>query len=147
MRALSVPGGPSVRDDRGVAAGFDIPVFYDSLISKLVVWGETRQQAIATLTRALDEYRVVGVKTTLPFFRWLVRQPAFTEGQFGTSYLDGVLSARRGEPFVDASDIDVRDATIVAALAAWFRAHRASSDEPALDRDHWRRAARLESLR
>jgi acetyl-CoA carboxylase, biotin carboxylase subunit len=147
VRALSVPGGPSVRDDSGVAAGVDIPVFYDSLISKLVVWGETRQQAIATLTRALDEYRVVGVKTTLPFFRWLVRQPAFTEGQFGTSYLDGVLSARKGEPFVEASDIDVRDATIVAALAAWFRAHRASSDEPAVDRDHWRRAARLESLR
>ena len=73
VRGISVPGGPGVRDDRGVAPGFDIPVFYDSMISKLVVWADTREDAVRRLTRALDEYRVVGVRTTLPFFRWLVR--------------------------------------------------------------------------
>ncbi len=94
VRALGVPGGPGVRDDRGVVAGFEIPVFYDSLISKLVVWGETRADAIARLGRALDEYRVVGVQTTVPFFQWLIRQREFLERRFDTTYLDGVLAER-----------------------------------------------------
>ena len=62
VRALSAPTGPGVRDDRGVASGFEIPIFYDSMIAKLVVWGDTRADAVARLRRALDEYRVVGVK-------------------------------------------------------------------------------------
>ncbi len=85
VRSLSVPGGPWVRDDRGVAPGFEVPVFYDSLIAKLTVWGETREEAVRRLTRALDEYRVVGVSTTLPFFRWLVRQPEFSAARFSTN--------------------------------------------------------------
>jgi len=147
VRALTVPGGPSVRDDRGVAAGFEIPVFYDSLIAKLVVWGETRESAIARLRRALDEYRVVGVSTTLPFFRWLVEQPAFAEAAFSTTYLDGVLAARQGQPFREPSSQDVQDAVVAAAVAAWSASHRASTATPAEDRGTWRRAARLDSLR
>ncbi len=161
MRALSVPGGPGVRDDRGVAAGFEIPVFYDSMIAKLAVWGSTRAEAVARLSRALDEYRVVGVKTTVPFFQWLVRQPAFLDGAFDTTYLDRVLTDRRGRPFVEPTGADEDAAAIAAALAAWFRAHRAAAggnglgsplvdDEAQNDsrgRFHWRRAARVEGLR
>ncbi len=147
VRALTVPGGPSVRDDRGVAAGFEIPVFYDSLIAKLVVWGETRESAIARLRRALDEYRVVGVSTTLPFFRWLVEQPAFAEAAFSTTYLDGVLAARQGRPFREPSSQDEQDAVVAAAVAAWSASHRATTAPSAEDRGTWRRAARLDSLR
>lgn len=146
VRALSVPGGPGVRDDRGVAAGFEIPIFYDSMISKLVVWGATRDEAIARLTRALDEYRVVGVTTTVPFFRWLVQQPEFLESRVSTTYLDGVLAARNDAPFVVADAVDERDATVVAALSAWFRAHGAATQAAARD-SAWRRAGRRESLR
>src|SRR6188474_1275412 len=103
VRALSIPGGPGVRDDRGVAAGFDIPKFYDSMISKLIVWGDSREEAIARLRRVLLEYRVVGVKTTVPFFQWLVDQPEFVEARFDTTYLDRVLADRKGEPFVSAN--------------------------------------------
>ena len=77
VRALSVPGGPGVRDDSGVRAGSGIPSFYDSMISKLIVWGADRGDAMRRLGRVLEEYRIAGVKTTLPFFRWLLDQPEF----------------------------------------------------------------------
>jgi len=148
VRALNVPGGPGVRDDRGVAAGFTIPLFYDSMIAKLIVWGDNRPDAIARLSRVLDEYRVIGVRTTLPFFRWLVAQPEFTSGQFDTTYLDSVLAERKGEAFVGATDADADDAAIVAALAAWFRTHQASAGAPAAPAaGNWQRAARLEGVR
>jgi acetyl-CoA carboxylase, biotin carboxylase subunit len=146
VQALSVPGGPGVRDDRGVAPGFEVPIFYDSLISKLVVWGETRPQAVARLTRVLDEYRVTGVSTTLPFFRWLVRQHSFAAGQFSTTYLDRILAERR-EPFAAAMDEDLCDVAIAAALAAWFRAHDAGTEPAPASGTVWQRAARLGGLR
>ncbi len=146
VRAINVPGGPGVRDDRGVTAGFDIPVFYDSMISKLVVWDDTREAAVRRLTRALDEYRVVGVRTTLPFFRWLVEQPEFREGRFDTTYLDGVLAARQGQPFVPATEADETHASIAVALASWLRAHRAAAAATTDETSAWRRAARREAL-
>ncbi len=145
VRALSTPSGPGIRDDRGVAPGFEIPVFYDSMIAKLVAWGDTRPDAIATLRRALDEYRVVGVKTTLPFFRWLIGQPSFQDAKFDTTYLDRVLAARAGVPFVEPTEDDAIDAAIVAAIGAWRR--RAVADTPAATGGEWRRAARIEGLR
>lgn len=148
VRAISVPGGPGVRDDRGVAPGFEIPLFYDSMIAKLVVWGETRTEAIGRLGRVLDEYRVIGVRTTLPFFRWLVRQPEFVNGRFDTAYLDALLAARKGQPFIEATDGDGEDALIIAAVAAWLRAHQAAAAAPAASTPGaWQRAARLEALR
>jgi len=147
IRAITIPGGPGVRDDRGVAAGDEVPVFYDSLVSKLIVWGSHRTEAISRLARALDEYRLVGLTTTIPFFQWLVRQPEFIAGQIDTSYLDGLLSGRRGAPFVIASAEAERDATLAVAMAAWFRAHRAGAAEPGTTAGGWRSAARREALR
>ena len=148
VRALGVPGGPGVRDDRGVAPGFEIPVFYDSMISKLVVWADSRQDAIARLRRVLDEYRVVGVTTTLPFFRWLAGQPEFLEGRFDTTYLDRLLADRAGEPFVTATPTEEEDAVVAAAVASWLRGHRAAAGANAPRANgQWRRAARREALR
>jgi acetyl-CoA carboxylase, biotin carboxylase subunit len=147
VRALSVPGGPGVRDDRGVAPGFEIPVFYDSMISKLIVWDATRPAAIARLRRVLDEYRVVGVKTTVPFFQWLVDQPDFLNGRFDTTYLDRILANRRGEPFVAPAEVDEHDALVAAAVASWFRAHRAVASGPSSAQSLWRSTGRREGLR
>jgi acetyl-CoA carboxylase biotin carboxylase subunit len=147
VRAIAIPGGPGIRDDRGVAARFEIPVFYDSMISKLVAWGADRTEAIVRLRRALAEYRVVGVKTTVPFFQWLVDQPEFTEGRFDTTYLDRLLTDRRGQSFAAPTERDELDAGIAAALAAWFRANRANVDGPPSSGDAWRRSARAEGLR
>jgi len=147
VRAISTPSGPGVRDDRGVAAGFEIPVFYDSMIAKLIVSGDTREEATRRLARALDEYRVVGVKTTLPFFRWLIRERDFVEASFHTQYLDRVLVDRKGQSFVEPSRSDEEDAAVAAALSAWFDAHHAVADAPVASSGLWRRAGRAEALR
>ena len=155
---LQVPQGPGVRDDGGVAAGFEIPIFYDSMIAKLVVWGETREVATARLRRALSEYQVRGVRTTLPFFRWLTEQPEFASAGFHTAWLDGVLAGRNGEPFANTTDADVRAAVITAAVHAHRLASPASAPQAGGDRrasnssygtrtGGWRQASRLDALR
>jgi acetyl/propionyl-CoA carboxylase alpha subunit len=119
------------------------------MISKLVVWGDTRADAITRLGRVLDEYRVIGVHTTLPFFRWLIRQPEFLSAQFDTTYLDRVLANRHGQPFVPPTSADEEHGAIAAALSAWLAAHRATaantSGAPATGK--WRKAALVENLR
>jgi acetyl-CoA carboxylase biotin carboxylase subunit len=148
VRALAVPGGPGIRDDRGVAPGYEIPVFYDSMISKLIVWGDTRADAITRLGRVLDEYRVIGVHTTLPFFRWLIRQPEFLEARFDTTYLDRVLADRHGQPFAQPTTTDEEHGAIAAALSAWFLAHRATANAGGTSSEgKWRQAALVENLR
>ena len=111
---LRAPAGPGIRDDSGAVAGLDVPIFYDPMISKLVAWAEDRPLAIARMRRALGEYEVAGIKTTVPFFTWLFEQPEFLEGRFHTTYLDDVLKARNGRPFVDAPP-DVEDVAVIAA--------------------------------
>ncbi|HEX5555383.1 MAG TPA: acetyl-CoA carboxylase biotin carboxylase subunit [Chitinophagaceae bacterium] len=82
------PSGPGVRVDDGYEQGMEVPVFYDSLLSKLVVWGSDRREAIERMVRAAGEYRVSGVRTTLDFGRWAVQQPAFREGKFNTHFIE-----------------------------------------------------------
>jgi acetyl-CoA carboxylase biotin carboxylase subunit len=114
ITGLRVPAGPGIRDDSGIEAGGEVPIFYDPMISKLVAWAEDRPRAIARLQRALDEYEVRGVRTSLPFFRWMLRQPAFAQGRFDTAYLDELLQQRAGQPF-STPDPSLEE---VAALAA-----------------------------
>jgi acetyl/propionyl-CoA carboxylase alpha subunit len=83
-----VPSGPGVRDDSGVYEGAEVPVHYDPLVSKLIAWGADRAEALGRLERALAEYTVAGIKTTLPFFRRLVRDPEFRRGEFDTGFVD-----------------------------------------------------------
>ena len=147
VRSVSVPGGPGIRDDRGVAAGFEIPPHYDAMVSKLIAWGPSRPAAIHRLRRALAEYRVVGIRTTIPFFEWLVEQPAFLSGTFDTTYLDRVLAERAGQSFSAPDASAARDAAIAASLAEWLRRHRQDALARASEVGAWRRAARTEGLR
>ncbi len=146
IRGIRAASGPGVRNDGGVAAGDTVPVFYDSMIAKLVAWAETRPEAVARLSRALAEYDVLGIRTTIPFFLWLVRQPDFLEGQFETTYLDRLLAARRGEPFSEFTGADEERVAIAAALDAWFRASAARQPAPGRG-SAWTAAARAEALR
>ncbi len=84
---LRVPAGPGVRDDGGVEEGAEVSIYYDPMISKLAAWGRTRAEAIDRLRRALDEYAVGGIKTTLPFFREIVRDPEFIAGRLDTGFI------------------------------------------------------------
>ncbi|MGE5246029.1 MAG: acetyl/propionyl/methylcrotonyl-CoA carboxylase subunit alpha [Betaproteobacteria bacterium] len=143
---LRAPGGPGIRDDSGATAGLDVPIFYDPMISKLVAWAEDRPQAIARMRRALGEYLVAGIRTTLPFFRWLFEQPEFLEGRFDTTYLDELLRSRAGRPFVEPQDGQEDVAAMAAAVDALLTAGAGAGAPPAADARRWKALARLEGL-
>ena len=82
------PGGFGVRVDSHVYSGYAIPPYYDSMISKLVCWAPDREQARRRMYRALKEYVITGVKTTLPFYQDLVEDPVFISGNFDTGFLE-----------------------------------------------------------
>ena len=86
---LRWPSGPGVRNDAGVYAGAEVPVFYDPMISKLVVWGRDRMEAIARMRRALGEFVIAGELTTnLDFHRWLMNHPVFLGGDYDTNFIE-----------------------------------------------------------
>ena len=126
ITSLRVADGPGIRDDSGVEAGGEVPIYYDPMISKLVAWAEDRPRAIARMRRALDEYSVAGIKTTVPFFRWMLREPAFIEAQFHTSYLDELLHERAGRPF-STPDPSLEEVAAVAAAIAYLESDKVSS--------------------
>lgn len=82
------PQGPGVRVDDGYEQGMDIPIFYDPMIAKLITWGKDREEAIDRLCRAVDEYKIQGIKTTLSFGKWAIRQKAFADGKFDTGFIE-----------------------------------------------------------
>ena len=84
---LRLPGGPGVRVDTHVYEGYKIPPTYDSLVAKLIVWGPTREKALARARRALDEFQIEGIKTTLPFHRAVVREPDYAAGIVYTDFI------------------------------------------------------------
>ncbi len=88
VRQLSEPGGPGVRIDGYVYEGYDIPIHYDPMISKLIVHADTREQAIARMRRALDEYRITGVKTNIGYLSSILGVPDFERGSYDTSFLE-----------------------------------------------------------
>ena len=150
ITAMRVPDGPGIRDDSGAEAGADVPIYYDPLVSKLVAWGGDRPEAIARMKRALREYQVLGIQTTVPFFCWMLDQPEFTAATFHTGYLDEVLQQRQGEPFVTPDEDAEQVAAIVAALRASERAGGAAAPADVGRQDGqlgWKRMARVESLR
>ncbi len=145
---LQRPSGPGIRDDSGVEAGFRVPVFYDSMISKLVAWAPDREQATQRMLRALTEYEIGGVTTTIPFFRWMLQTPEFIEGKIDTGFLDRRFADRGQTPFVPPPD-DAEDAAVLAAAVRTFLTGRSATGTPSdgLCSSAWQRAARLEGLR
>jgi acetyl-CoA carboxylase, biotin carboxylase subunit len=149
VRAIRPSSGPGIRDDGGVLPGYTVPVFYDSMIAKLIAWAETRPEAIARMSRALEEYEVLGIRTTIPFFLWLMREPDFLAGRFDTTYLDRLLASRRGASFSAFTEGEERQIAIAAALDAMFHATGAvnSGSGSAARGGAWKIAARQEALR
>ena len=88
LTSVIPPSGPGVRVDTGVYAGFTITPYYDSLISKLICWGETRGEALLRMRRALEEFRILGVRTNIPFHQQLLDSHRFIGGQFDTRFVE-----------------------------------------------------------
>jgi acetyl-CoA carboxylase biotin carboxylase subunit len=149
---LRVPAGAGVRDDGGVEAGAEISIYYDPLISKLAAWGRTRGEAIDRLRRALDEYTVSGIKTTLPFFRELVRDEEFIEGRLDTGFISRFFerrdSATEAKALADAKDETEtmrRDMAAIAAALDYMHGQKqlsANRQPREQDESRWRLAGR-----
>ncbi|HEX6280127.1 MAG TPA: acetyl-CoA carboxylase biotin carboxylase subunit [Pyrinomonadaceae bacterium] len=112
---LRIPQGPGIRDDGGVYEGAEVSIYYDPMISKFAVYGKDRDQAIERMRRALMEYQIGGIKTTLPFFREVMDDPEFVAGRLDTGFIAG-FNERRQEVEPDQTERDL--AIISAALAA-----------------------------
>jgi acetyl-CoA carboxylase biotin carboxylase subunit len=112
---MSTADGPGVREDSGVYSGATVPVHYDPMISKLVVWGEDREHAIGRMRRALSEYTVSGIITNIAFHDEVLQHPDFAEGTYNTEFVPNMM-ADRNKPEPSHTD--------VAELAAVLAAHR-----------------------
>ena len=137
---LRAPGGPGIRDDSGVFAGYEVPIHYDPLLSKVVAHGEDRAQAIARMTRAVAEYKIVGLRTTLPLFARVLRNEAFRSGDFDTSFL-ATLSA---EP---AARAHLETAAIAAAIRTFRDRQEHAPGAPAAVASAWWEAGVREGQR
>jgi acetyl-CoA carboxylase biotin carboxylase subunit len=135
--ALHLPQGPGLRNDVGVMVGSEVTAHYDSLLGKLIVWAENREEAIARALRALREYRVAGVQTNLPFHRWLLTHPRFARGETDTGFLEEEY--RPGELMRDREEVT---AVVAAAWAAYHAGPARSEARPAAADTAWRRAGR-----
>jgi len=143
---LREPGGAGVRIETGIYEGYEVPVYYDPLIAKLIIWGRDRLEAAQRMRRALMEYTVHGIKTTIPFHQRVMADPEFLRGNIDTTYIDRRFA---GRPHAwDESQRDV--ALVAAAIHASLRdqartGSRARGDVPA--ESAWKLAARQAALR
>jgi len=113
--ARHAPTGPGIRLDEGVYEGFTVPMEYDPLLSKLIAWGNSREETIARLRRALDEYTITGIRTNVSLFRRILGEPEFLRGEIHTKWLDELL-ARPRPPAVPPREGTEEAAAIAAAL-------------------------------
>ncbi|PYU48731.1 MAG: acetyl-CoA carboxylase biotin carboxylase subunit [Acidobacteria bacterium] len=147
-----VPSGPGIRLDDGVYEGWTVPNDYDPLLSKLIAWGNSREETIARLRRALEEYTITGIKTNARLFRRILEEPDFLRGEIHTKWLDELL--RRPHSTASLGNDNQRgsavsDAAVIAA-AIWqasqsekqASASASSADQPS----HWKLEGRREQL-
>ncbi|HEY63512.1 MAG TPA: acetyl-CoA carboxylase biotin carboxylase subunit [Caldilineae bacterium] len=144
---LQEPTGPGVRVESGIYEGFEVSFYYDPMIAKLIVWGETRAEAILRMRRALREYRIGGIQTSIPFHQKIMDHTEFIWGTFDTEFLE----RRLGGGLAPRPEMEEwqRVAAIAATLVAHERGRRAIilSHERNGRTSPWKQAARIEALR
>jgi acetyl-CoA carboxylase biotin carboxylase subunit len=148
ITSLQSPDGPGIRDDSGVGPNSEVSIHYDPLISKLAAWGRTRDEAIDRLRRALDEYHVAGIKTTLPFFRQIVRDADFIAGRLDTGFIARFQERQKLDAPPD--DLKTGDMAVIAAALHYVDRQRQLS----LNRDggeqlqnRWKMSGRAAALK
>ena len=132
-----IPSGPGVRVDTGVEEGGEVPVHYDPMIAKLSTWGDCRDQATDRMARALDEYRIAGVETTIPFCRWVMDHPAWREGALSTHFVGDHFT-----PDVLAPSNETTQAAILAAALLGAKVETSATPVGTTARSRWRDRAR-----
>lgn len=118
IRYMTEPSGPGIRTDGYVYEGYNIPLFYDPLIAKLVAWAKTREEAIQRMKRALREYKIGGIKTSINFLEKVMHNKAFTEGKYDTHFIDENLDS-----LVTSSDGENKRYEDLAIITAFMDYH------------------------
>jgi acetyl-CoA carboxylase biotin carboxylase subunit len=142
IQGLRVPQGPGVRDDSGAYEGGEVPIFYDPMISKLITWGDTREHALHRMRRALSEYQVRGIRTTIPFFQWILDDDDFKAARFDTGFIDRKL----GKTSLQKIDALHEDLAAIAAAVHLFT-KPVTNGTAAVATSRWRDAGRVDALR
>jgi len=142
ITTIRLPTGPGVRVDTGVYPGYEVTPYYDPLISKLICYGETRGEAVLRMRRALEEYRIMGVKTNIPFHQHMMDSHRFLSGQFDTKFVEERFSMS------DRESPDALQAAILATLVAHRQGQQASQIVAPGSRDtsNWKWLSRWERL-
>jgi len=141
IRLLQPPAGPGVREDTGVYPGWTVPLDYDPLLSKLIVWGSDREQAAARMRRALDEYQLAGIRNNLAFFRRVFADADFLAGHTDTGYVARLLAQTAHPQPGPAPEL------VAAAVAMAAASERPAPAPEAASASHWQRSARREAVR
>ncbi len=142
--ARTVPSGPGIRLDEGIYEGWTVPNDYDPLLGKLIAWGNSREEAIARLRRALEEYTVTGIKTNVALFRRILNEPDFLRSEIHTTWLDELLRRPRTAAKDFSSDFDI--AAIAAALWHETRNEQSGGQVSTTEESRWKSAGRREQL-
>jgi len=143
IRRLVLPQGPGVRNDNGVYAGYEIPIYYDPMIGKMVVWADTREQAIGRARRALREYRCEPVRTNVEFLLWALAEPSFMDGSYTTRTIEQKFDPAK----LHQREEEIELAAIAAAIAAHTYRSTVRYSMVSDTETPWRRTARAEATR
>jgi acetyl-CoA carboxylase biotin carboxylase subunit len=114
LKKYEIPKGEGIRVDDGYEQGMEIPIYYDPMIAKLIAHAPTRNEAIEKLTKAINDFRIVGLETTLSFGKWAIHQPAFVEGKFDTHFVAKYFSP---EKLITQNSLEAKAAAAVAIKA------------------------------
>jgi acetyl-CoA carboxylase, biotin carboxylase subunit len=137
---LREPSGPGIRVDSGVQRHSAVSIYYDPMVAKLAVWGKTRSEAIDRLARALDEYTVAGITTTLPFFRDVVKDEEFLAAKLDTGFIPRFNERQRSKE--DLPELIERDLAIVAAALQYAKNEQRRTGQAAGSTNRWKMSGR-----
>ncbi len=141
IRYLTLPEGPGIRNDNGVLAGYTVPIHYDPMLSKLIVHGADREEARLRMRRALAEYRIDGIRTTISFYLSVMNDPAFCAGDFDTGFIDRML------PNLDLDSTEAGDVEAAIAASAIFMFEDSEKVRlPTGGESAWGRMAKLDAV-
>jgi acetyl-CoA carboxylase biotin carboxylase subunit len=142
IKYLRVPsGGLGIRLDSGIYEGYCVPLEYDPLLSKLISWGRSRDEAVERMKRALDEYQIYGIKTTIPFFKRILRHPKFISGDYNTHFIASL------EKVTDDQDQEEKTVALIAAGIKSYMENQDSLTSRKLGRgSQWKFQGRLHNF-
>ncbi|MCJ7582093.1 MAG: acetyl-CoA carboxylase biotin carboxylase subunit, partial [Candidatus Aminicenantes bacterium] len=139
---LRIPsGGLGVRLDSGIYEGYCVPIEYDPLLSKLITWGRSRKEALNRMKRALSEYQIYGIKTTIPFFKRILHHPDFISGDYNTHFIANLEDVKEDQ------DPEEKTVALIAAGIKSFQENQAGLFSNKLrQRSNWKFQGRLSNF-